>query len=69
MFLCKYNDSFHNREIIKLSELFYTSLGARSVDINQFLEALDAVVVEHGMNGDGDTEKRESEPIGSEGNV
>ena len=40
--LRKHNDTFTESEILELSELFYTSLGASSVDINQFLEALDA---------------------------
>lgn len=40
--LGKHNDSFSESEILELSELFYTSLGAGGVDIDQFVEALDA---------------------------
>lgn len=40
--LRKHGDSFTEGEILELSELFYTGLGASSVGIDEFLEALDA---------------------------
>eukprot|EP00584_Thalassiosira_punctigera_P008381 CAMPEP_0172528588 /NCGR_PEP_ID=MMETSP1067-20121228/2939_1 /TAXON_ID=265564 ORGANISM="Thalassiosira punctigera, Strain Tpunct2005C2" /NCGR_SAMPLE_ID=MMETSP1067 /ASSEMBLY_ACC=CAM_ASM_000444 /LENGTH=495 /DNA_ID=CAMNT_0013312529 /DNA_START=21 /DNA_END=1508 /DNA_ORIENTATION=- len=44
--LRKHNDSFTEEEVLELSELFYTSLGASSVDFHRFMEALDAAAAE-----------------------
>eukprot|EP00580_Thalassiosira_gravida_P020729 CAMPEP_0201680856 /NCGR_PEP_ID=MMETSP0494-20130426/50811_1 /ASSEMBLY_ACC=CAM_ASM_000839 /TAXON_ID=420259 /ORGANISM="Thalassiosira gravida, Strain GMp14c1" /LENGTH=474 /DNA_ID=CAMNT_0048164583 /DNA_START=417 /DNA_END=1842 /DNA_ORIENTATION=+ len=50
--LRKHNDSFKEGEILELSELFYTSLGASSVDIHQFLEAMDAAAADQGNSSE-----------------
>lgn len=52
--LRKHNTSFSEDEILELGELFYISLGASSVDIHSFLEALDAATTERGTSGGGE---------------
>lgn len=42
--LRKHNDTFTESEILELGEIFYTSLGASSVEIDRFMDAIDAAV-------------------------
>lgn len=49
--LGKYNESFSESEILDLSELFYSSIGAGGVEINRFVEALDAAASGRGSSG------------------
>ncbi|KAL7531221.1 hypothetical protein ACHAXR_003911 [Thalassiosira sp. AJA248-18] len=65
--LRKHNDAFTESEILELSELFYTSLGASAVDINRFLEALDAAAAEKGTSGGGETANGEVSPLAMKG--
>eukprot|EP00581_Thalassiosira_minuscula_P012929 CAMPEP_0183721356 /NCGR_PEP_ID=MMETSP0737-20130205/13648_1 /TAXON_ID=385413 /ORGANISM="Thalassiosira miniscula, Strain CCMP1093" /LENGTH=500 /DNA_ID=CAMNT_0025951353 /DNA_START=113 /DNA_END=1615 /DNA_ORIENTATION=+ len=67
--LRKRNDSFTEEEILELSELFYTSLGASSVDIHQFLEALNNAVVAQGstIGGGGNMAYGEAIPLAEAG--
>lgn len=60
--LRKHNTSFSESEILELSELFYTSLGASAVDIHRFVDALDAAAVEN-ESGSG----RELSPLAAKG--
>lgn len=65
--LRKHSDSFTEGEILELSELFYTSLGASSVDIDRFLEALDAAADDRGTSGGGHTEDGEVSMLAEKG--
>lgn len=65
--LRKHNTSFSESEILELSELFYTSLGASAVDINRFLEALDAAASDRSTSGGGETENGEVSPLAMKG--
>lgn len=49
--LLRKHGSFAEEEILELSELFYASLGATSVDVEKFVDAFDAVVAQ-GATGD-----------------
>ena len=49
--LRKHGESFTEAEAIELSELYYSSTGAGAVDIDRFLEALDAAAA--GEKGEG----------------
>jgi hypothetical protein len=48
--LRKHNDTFTESEILELGELFYTSLGASSVDFDRFMIAIDAAVASRGLS-------------------
>jgi Ca2+-binding EF-hand superfamily protein len=48
--LRKHGSAFSEGEIVKLSELFYSSMGGSKVSINKFLDALEAVSA--GGNGE-----------------
>ena len=52
--LRKHSESFSEDEILELSELFYASLGASSVKIDQFVEALDGVMLDLSKNTGGE---------------
>ena len=65
--LRKYNNAFTEASILELSELFYTSLGASSVDIGRFMEALDAAAADLGTSGGGDSVGGERIPLATKG--
>jgi hypothetical protein len=48
--LRKHSNTFTESEILELGELFYTSLGASSVDIDRFMVAIDAAVASRGLS-------------------
>jgi len=48
--LRRHNNTFTESEILELGELFYTSLGASSVDIDRFMVAIDAAVASRGLS-------------------
>ncbi len=48
--LRKHNNTFTESEILELGELFYTSLGASSVDFDRFMIAVDAAVASGGLS-------------------
>lgn len=53
--LRKHKDTFTESEILELGELFYTSLGASSVDFDRFMIAVDDAVASGGLSaGDKD---------------
>lgn len=65
--LRKHNDSFTEAEIIELSQLFYSSLGAKGVEISRFVEALDAVAALQSTSGGGEMGEGETVPLVKEG--
>ena len=65
--LRRHNESFTEGEILELSQLFYSSLGANSVEISRFVEALDAVAALQSTSGGGEMGEGESVPLVSEG--
>jgi len=68
--LRKYNETFTDDEITELSELYYASLGAQSVEISRFLEALDAVADDRGTSGGGEMQGKENiAPLATAGKV
>jgi len=68
--LRKYNESFTDDEITDLSQLYYASLGAQSVEISRFLEALDAVADDRSTSGGREMQAKESiDPLATAGKV
>lgn len=68
--LRKYNETFTDDEITELSQLYYASLGAQSVEISRFLEALDAVADDRSTSGGGEMQGKETiAPLATAGKV
>lgn len=65
--LGKYNDTFSEGEILELTEIFYTSTGAASVEIYRFMEALDAAASDKSTSGGGETADGEVSPLAVKG--
>lgn len=63
LLLSKYNDSFHESEILELCDLYYTSLGSSGVEIEKFMVALDNALSGKGTSGEGETAEGDVSPL------